>query len=65
MPEPIRYFFPGPAYVRDEIRQQLTGEVVPHRSARGKEVYASVAARLKPVFRTSSEVFVATGSSTR
>lgn len=64
MSEPIRYFFPGPTYVLEEVRAALTAEVAPHRSAEGKALYGRLAAKLPPVFRTAGEVYLATGSST-
>ncbi|HRC85663.1 MAG TPA: alanine--glyoxylate aminotransferase family protein [Thermoanaerobaculia bacterium] len=62
--EPIRFFLPGPSYVLAWVREALTGPVVAHRSASFKAVYASVAERLREVFRTEGEVYTAVGSAT-
>lgn len=63
-PEPIRFFLPGPAYVREEVRRAMTAPVVGHRSPAFREVYARVAAALEGVFRTRRPVPFATGSAT-
>ena len=62
--EPIRFFLPGPTYVPEDARQAMTAPMVAHRSPAFKEVYADVTGRLRSVFRTAGEVYVATGSST-
>lgn len=62
--EPVRYFGPGPVWVDREIRRAMTRPIVPHRSAEFKALWGSIAERLKRVFRTRREVFVATSSAT-
>lgn len=62
--EPIRFFLPGPVYVRRAVRQAMTAPVVAHRSPGFRHLYAAVAQRLPAVFRTAGEVMVATGSAT-
>ena len=64
MDEPIRFFLPGPAYVRRAVREALTAEVTGHRSEAFGHLYESVTRRLEPIFRTSGNVYVATSSST-
>jgi len=64
MREPIRFFLPGPVYVRRAVRQAMTAPVVAHRSPCFRDLYAAVAERLPAVFRTAGEVMVATGSAT-
>ncbi len=62
MTEEIRFFLPGPTYVREDVRQAMTRQPIGHRSPEFKQLYASVAERLRPVFRTSREVMVVTSS---
>ena len=62
--EPIRFFLPGPCYVLEEVRAELTAPVVGHRSATFRELYARIAPHLPPLFGTRREVYIATGSST-
>lgn len=62
--EPIRFFLAGPTYVPRAARETMTAPVEAHRSPHFKEVYASITARLKPVFRTARDCFLVTGSST-
>jgi aspartate aminotransferase-like enzyme len=59
-----RYFVPGPTWVRPEIAQEMTRPVVGHRSAAFRELYARIAPRLRTLFATSQNVFVASTSGT-
>jgi aspartate aminotransferase-like enzyme len=61
---PVRYFVPGPAFVRPEIREAMIRDIAPHRSAEMVELYRSLGPRLQEVLRTGTEVMVATSSST-
>jgi aspartate aminotransferase-like enzyme len=62
--EPIRYFLPGPVYVLEEVRQEMTRPIVAHRSAEFRAVWDAITYALPPLFRTARPVMVATGSST-
>ena len=62
--EPIRYFVPGPAFVREGVREAMTREIVPHRSPSFLDLYGRLGPRLEQVFRTAGDVLVATSSST-
>lgn len=62
MTEDIRYFSPGPTYVREDVRQAMTHYPVGHRGAEFKALYASIAERLKTVFATTGDVVTATSS---
>jgi aspartate aminotransferase-like enzyme len=62
--EPIRFFVPGPVYVLEETRRAMLGPVVGHRSAEFRPVYARITERLKAVFRTSRDCYLATSSAT-
>lgn len=64
MPEPIRDFLAGPVHVVEPVRQAMTRQVVAHRSAEFKAVWASISTHLPPLFRTRRPALVATGSST-
>lgn len=64
MPEQIRYFVPGPAYVLEEVRAAMLRPVVGHRSPEFTPVYKRITEALKPVFRTTRDVYLATSSST-
>lgn len=64
MTEPIQFFLPGPTYVLEEVRQALTAPTLAHRSAPFKALYESIGRRLPAVFRTSGDVYSATGSAT-
>lgn len=61
--EPVRYFVPGPTYVRREILEAMVRPIVPHRSPAFQAVYATVGETLRTIFRTEREVYTATGSS--
>jgi len=62
--EPVRFFLPGPTYVRREVRESMTRPVTSHRSPEFQALYASLTDRLRTVFRTEREVYTATGSAT-
>ncbi|MCI0345465.1 MAG: aminotransferase class V-fold PLP-dependent enzyme, partial [Chloroflexi bacterium] len=64
MTERIRFFVPGPAWVRSEVREAMAAPTIGHRSAAFKALYASLQAPLREVFRTERAVLVATGSAT-
>lgn len=62
--EPIRFFLPGPCYVRAAVREALTAPVVGHRSPEFRALYARLAEQLPRILATRGEVYIATGSST-
>ncbi|MDQ1348295.1 MAG: hypothetical protein QG573_1669, partial [Acidobacteriota bacterium] len=64
MPEQIKYFVPGPVYVLEEVRAAMLAPVVGHRSAEFMPVYKRITEALKPVFRTTRDVYLATSSAT-
>lgn len=64
MPEAIHHFLPGPSYVLAEVREAMLEPPIAHRSAAFKEVYAVATEGLKPIFRTTRDVLIASGSST-
>jgi aspartate aminotransferase-like enzyme len=63
-PERIQFFLPGPAYVREDVRQALIGPVMGHRSAAFKAIYQRLEGGLPTLFRTSGDVFMASSSAT-
>jgi aspartate aminotransferase-like enzyme len=62
--EPIRFFLPGPVYVLEAVRAEMTRPVVAHRSAEFRAVWQTISSILPAVFRTARPCFTATGSST-
>ncbi len=64
MPEQIKYFVPGPVYVLEEVRAAMLAPVVGHRSPEFMPVYRRITEALKPVFRTTRDVYMATSSAT-
>jgi predicted phosphoserine aminotransferase len=62
--EQIKFFLPGPTYVRPDVLQAMTKPMVGHRSAGFKDFYIKMAEKLPQLLRTSGDVMVATGSST-
>jgi aspartate aminotransferase-like enzyme len=62
--DPIRFFLPGPTWVREDVREAMLQPVVGHRSPPFKKLYASLGPRLERVFRTRTDTPVATGSAT-
>lgn len=64
IPEAIRYFVPGPAYVLLETREAMLAPMAGHRSASFRALYDRLASRLGSTFRTARDVPFATGSAT-
>ena len=62
MTEDIRFFLPGPTYVREDVRAAMTQHPIGHRGGPFKELYADVRSRLPKIFRTSGEVMIVTSS---
>jgi len=62
--EPIRFFLPGPTYVRRDVREAMLGDLIGHRSEEMRRLFESVVRQLPPVFRTSGDVHIATSSAT-
>ncbi len=64
MSEQCRYFVPGPTWVRPEILAEMTRPMIGHRSAEFKELFAGIQPRLRKLFGTAANTFVATSSGT-
>lgn len=62
--ERIRFFLPGPSYVRDDARQAMTAPSMGHRGPDFKALYESLQQPLRGAFRTDSDVLMASGSAT-
>ncbi len=62
--DPIKFFLPGPTFVRPDVRAAMLADLIGHRSEAMGEFYASMMPKLPPIFRTTGDVFVATSSST-
>lgn len=64
MTESIRFLLPGPSYVTNEVREAMTAPSIGHRGPDFKALYASLQSPLQAVFRTTSDVLMASGSAT-
>lgn len=62
--EPIRFFVPGPVYVLEEVRREMTRPIVAHRSPEFRATWSRIAELLPAIFRTRRDATVATSSST-
>ncbi|MEM8934483.1 MAG: alanine--glyoxylate aminotransferase family protein, partial [Acidobacteriota bacterium] len=62
MTDTIRFFLPGPTYVREDVRAAMTQHPIGHRGPEFKALYGRVRPRLPEVFRTSNEVMLLTSS---
>jgi aspartate aminotransferase-like enzyme len=60
----IRFFLPGPTWVRNDVLHEMERPMIGHRSAAFKELYQSLQPKLQSVFRTHGDVLMATGSAT-
>lgn len=62
MNEAIKFFLPGPTYVREDVQRAMSIQPVGHRSAEFRALYRSVSERLPEVFRTGNAVMTVTAS---
>src|SRR5437870_5761663 len=58
------FFIPGPTWVRPDILREMTRPMIGHRSAEFRELYARIAADLKPLFATAQDAFIVTATGT-
>ncbi len=63
-PGQVRFFLPGPVWVRDAVRQAMAHEAIGHRGKAFADLYARIPPRLKQVFRTEGFVFTTTSAGT-
>ena len=63
-PGQVRFFLPGPVWVRDAVRQAMAHEAIGHRGKAFAELYARIPPRLAKVFRTEGFVFTTTSAAT-
>src|SRR5262245_61219681 len=59
-----KFFNPGPTWVRPEILEEMARPMIGHRSAEFRELFARIVPRLKTLFGTAQDAFVATCSGT-
>ena len=63
-PGQVRFFLPGPVWVRDAVRQAMAHEAIGHRGKAFADLYARIPPRLARVFRTEGFVFTTTSAGT-
>jgi aspartate aminotransferase-like enzyme len=63
-PGEVRFFLPGPVWVRDAVRQAMAHEAIGHRGKAFADLYADIPPRLQKVFRTTQFVFTTTSAAT-
>ena len=63
-PGQVRFFLPGPVWVRDAVRQAMAHEAIGHRGKSFADLYQDIPPRLATVFRTKGFVFTATSAAT-
>ncbi len=63
-PGQVRFFLPGPVWVRDAVREAMAHEAIGHRGKAFADLYADIPSRLARVFRTEGFVFTATSAAT-
>ncbi|HTR03086.1 MAG TPA: alanine--glyoxylate aminotransferase family protein [Thermoanaerobaculia bacterium] len=63
-PGQVRFFLPGPVWVRDAVRQAMAHEAIGHRGKAFSDLYSRIPPRLARVFRTKGFVFTTTSAGT-
>jgi aspartate aminotransferase-like enzyme len=64
VPGQVRFFLPGPVWVREAVRQAMAHEAIGHRGKAFADLYGRIPPRLRRVFRTEGFVFTATSAAT-
>ncbi|HUP64224.1 MAG TPA: alanine--glyoxylate aminotransferase family protein [Thermoanaerobaculia bacterium] len=64
MSETVKFFVPGPTWVRPEVLQAMTQPMIGHRSREFRQIFERVTPRLRSLFRTSSNAFFAASTGT-
>jgi aspartate aminotransferase-like enzyme len=60
----VKFFVPGPTWVRPALLREMTRPMIGHRSAEFKQLFRAIVTDLKPLFATTQDTFVATCSGT-
>lgn len=60
----MKLFIPGPVEVRQELRDEMSREMIGHRTPEFSELYDSVVEGLQRLMHTENRVFISTSSST-
>ncbi|MEP6993144.1 MAG: alanine--glyoxylate aminotransferase family protein [Acidobacteriota bacterium] len=63
-PGQVRFFLPGPVWVREAVREAMAHEAIGHRGKAFADLYGRIVPRLRQVFRTQGFVFTATSAAT-
>jgi len=63
-PGQVRFFLPGPVWVRDGVREAMAHEAIGHRGKAFENLYRDIPSRLQKVFRTRGFCFTATAAAT-
>ena len=63
-PGQVRFFLPGPVWVREAVRQAMAHEAIGHRGKAFADLYGRIMPRLRTIFRTDGFVFTATSAAT-
>ena len=63
-PGQVRFFLPGPVWVREAVRQAMAHEAIGHRGKAFADLYGRILPRLKKVFRTDGFVFTTASAAT-
>ncbi len=60
----VRFFNPGPVWVRPQVLQALTGPMMSHRSQAFSDLYGRILDKLPPLFRTKGQAHTLASSAT-
>ncbi|MGZ6971209.1 MAG: aminotransferase class V-fold PLP-dependent enzyme, partial [Thermoanaerobaculia bacterium] len=63
-PGQVRFFNPGPVWVRPQVLQALTGPMLSHRSQAFMDLYGRILDKLPKVFRTAGRAHTLASSAT-
>lgn len=59
-----KFFLPGPVYVRDEIKEAMTGATIGHRSKEASDLYKSITSGIAKIINTSGRIYLSSSTAT-
>ncbi|MCH8927533.1 MAG: alanine--glyoxylate aminotransferase family protein [Candidatus Marinimicrobia bacterium] len=59
-----KFFLPGPVYVRDEIKEAMTGPTIGHRSKEASDLYKTITSGIAKILNTDGRIYLSSSTAT-
>jgi len=59
-----KFFLPGPVYVRDEIKEAMTGPTIGHRSIEASDLYKTITSGIAKILHTNGRIYLSSSTAT-